>query len=184
MRVDGWGVEGRQHGDQAGCLKNAVRCLCAPISRDSIPRGVSGAGNFALWVHPQRTDALDRVQSGRGGATQLISHRVFSTSLCRSQFPQKSINLLFTSVKVKDTLTDLWWSRLLQNFFKNVLCEIKGDLPARGASSSSSDPYFRRGFRVVPSSSSVTRLSQSADSSFSTRSAILCRSRRKHFKTV
>jgi hypothetical protein len=39
-----------------------------------------------------------------------ISHKVFSESVCRSQFPEKSVNLFFILVKAKDKLTDLWRS--------------------------------------------------------------------------
>ena len=37
----------------------------------------------------------------------LISQKVFITSLCKSQFPHKSVNLFFILVIVKDRLTDL-----------------------------------------------------------------------------
>ena len=41
---------------------------------------------------------------------QLISHNVFIMSFCKSQFPHKSVNLLFVLVIVKDELMDLWGS--------------------------------------------------------------------------
>ena len=45
-------------------------------------------------------------------------------SFYKSQFLHKSVNLFFTSVIVKDKLTDLWGSSLLRNDSKNTLCEI------------------------------------------------------------
>jgi hypothetical protein len=63
--------------------------------------------------------------SSNEGPHFLISRKVFAKSFCKSQFPHKSVNLLFIlAVKAKDPLTDLWGSWLLQNDFKNTLCEI------------------------------------------------------------
>ena len=42
--------------------------------------------------------------------SDLISHKVFRTSFCKSQFPHKSVNLFFILVIVMDKLTDLWGS--------------------------------------------------------------------------
>ena len=53
-----------------------------------------------------------------------ISHKVLLKSICKSQLPHKSVKLFFILVMVKDKLTDLLGSRLLQNNFKNPLCEI------------------------------------------------------------
>jgi len=39
--------------------------------------------------------------------TRFISHRVFSESFCKSQFPHKSIKLFFVLVIIKDKLTNL-----------------------------------------------------------------------------
>ena len=44
---------------------------------------------------------------------------------CKSQFLHKSVKLFFIWVILQDTLIHLWGSRLLQNDFKNTLCEIK-----------------------------------------------------------
>ena len=54
----------------------------------------------------------------------LISQQVFVKSFCKSQFPNKSVNLFFILVTIKESLTDLWGSRLLQNEFINTICEI------------------------------------------------------------
>ena len=43
-----------------------------------------------------------------GVASDLISHKVFLKSFCKSQFPHKSVNLFFILVIMKDELTDLW----------------------------------------------------------------------------
>ena len=40
----------------------------------------------------------------------VISHTVFPKSFHESGFPHRSVNLLITSVVVKDELTDLWGS--------------------------------------------------------------------------
>ena len=56
---------------------------------------------------------------------ELISHKVFLKSFCKSQLPNKSVNLFFILVIVKDKLTDLWGSCLFPNDFKNTLCEIR-----------------------------------------------------------
>ena len=53
-----------------------------------------------------------------------MSHQVFLTSFCISRFPNKSVNSDFILVIVRDKLTDLLGSRLLQNDLKNSLCEI------------------------------------------------------------
>ena len=39
---------------------------------------------------------------------------------CKSQFPHKSVNLIFMLVITKNKLTDLWGSSLLQNDFINT----------------------------------------------------------------
>ena len=54
-------------------------------------------------------------------AADIVSHKVFSMSFCKSQFPHKPVNPFFTLVIVKDTLTDLWRSRHLQNEIENTL---------------------------------------------------------------
>ena len=41
---------------------------------------------------------------------KIISHEVFMKSFLGSQFPQKSVNIFFISVIVKDKLTDSWGS--------------------------------------------------------------------------
>jgi hypothetical protein len=46
-----------------------------------------------------------------------ISLKVFLRSICKTQFPYKSVNLFFMSVIVKDKLTNLWGSWLLRNDF-------------------------------------------------------------------
>ena len=40
-------------------------------------------------------------------ALTLISNQVFSKSFCRSQLPQKSVNLSFTVTNTKNTLKDV-----------------------------------------------------------------------------
>jgi len=47
----------------------------------------------------------------------------FKSRFGKSRFPHKSVNLFF--ILVKDKLTDLWGSLLVQNDLKNTLCEIK-----------------------------------------------------------
>ena len=59
---------------------------------------------------------------------EIISHEVFLKSFRKSHFPHKSVNLFFILVMVKDKLTDLWGSRLLQNDFKHTLCKIREKL--------------------------------------------------------
>ena len=49
---------------------------------------------------------------------------MFIKSVCRSHPPHKSVNLSFTITNTKNKLTDLCGNRLLQNDFKNTLCEI------------------------------------------------------------
>jgi hypothetical protein len=50
---------------------------------------------------------------------------VFLKLFCKSQVPHKSVNLFFILVAVKDKLTDLWGSWLLQNDFYNTLSEVR-----------------------------------------------------------
>ena len=58
----------------------------------------------------------------------LISQKVLISSLCKSLFPHKFVNLFFILV-IKDKLTDLCGNCLLQNVFINTFCEIN----SRGA---------------------------------------------------
>ena len=48
------------------------------------------------------------LDSDRPDAVGFISHKVFMMFSCKSQFPHKSVNLLFILVTMKDQLTDLW----------------------------------------------------------------------------
>ena len=52
-----------------------------------------------------RKDVLSRVRIL--GGTETIPLKVFLKSFSKSSFPQKSVNLFFTSVIVDDQLTDL-----------------------------------------------------------------------------
>ena len=54
-----------------------------------------------------------------------ISHTEFLKVVFRSQPPPKSVNLSFTITSIKNKLTDVWGSWLLQNDLRNTLCEIK-----------------------------------------------------------
>ena len=60
----------------------------------------------------------------QAGCRNFISHKVFSKSFWENQFPQKSVDSFFILVIVKDALTDLWWSWLLQNDVGSTLYEI------------------------------------------------------------
>jgi len=42
------------------------------------------------------------------GRSVLIAHKVFLKSFCKSQFPQKSVNLFLMLVIVKNKSTNLW----------------------------------------------------------------------------
>ena len=53
------------------------------------------------------------------------SDTTFFKSFCKSQFPHKYVNFFFILVTVKDKLTDLWGSGILQFVFTNALFEIK-----------------------------------------------------------
>ena len=55
---------------------------------------------------------------------KLISQKVFTKSFCKSQFPHESVNLFFALVRMKDTFTNLYENRLLQNDLMNTLCEM------------------------------------------------------------
>ena len=45
---------------------------------------------------------------GAGGWTRnIFSHKVFTNSFCKSQFPQKSVNVSFVIADIKNELTDL-----------------------------------------------------------------------------
>jgi len=49
----------------------------------------------------------------------LISHKVFVKSFCKSQFPHKFVNF-FILVIMKDKVTDLCGNKLLQNDFETL----------------------------------------------------------------
>ena len=54
-----------------------------------------------------------------------IQHKMILKSFCKSQFPQKIVNLFFTLVMVKAKFTDLCGNRLLQDDFMNTFCEMR-----------------------------------------------------------
>jgi len=72
----------------------------------------------SLWVQRGRGNFLKGVRScletrqvmheAVAPICPFISHKVFSKSFCKSQFPHKSINLFFILVIVKGKLTYLW----------------------------------------------------------------------------
>ena len=53
-------------------------------------------------------NSLDRGMGDEKRESDLISHKVFLKSVCKGQFPHKSVKLFFTLAIVKDKLTDLW----------------------------------------------------------------------------
>ena len=63
--------------------------------------------------------------------SRLISQKVFIKSFCKSQLPQKSVNLSFITTNIKNKLTDSCGNRLFQNYFLNTFWEIKyASIPA------------------------------------------------------
>ena len=58
-------------------------------------------------------------------SADFIPHKVFSKSCCKNQLPHTSVNLSFTVHNKNNKLRDLSRNRLLQNDFKNTLCEIR-----------------------------------------------------------
>ena len=71
-------------------------------------------------------DPLHRMAgcNSQGGSAILIWQKVFMNSFCKSQFPQKSINLFCMLVIMKDKSTDLWGRCLLQNDSINTFYEV------------------------------------------------------------
>ena len=65
-------------------------------------------------VHRRLDSLRHRGQAGMV-ASNFVLHKVFLKSYLKGQFPHKFVNLLFTSVIVKNKLTDVWGSRLLHN---------------------------------------------------------------------
>ena len=61
-----------------------------------------------------------------------MSQKVFLKSFCISHPSHKSVNLFFTLVTVKDTLTDLCGSCPMQNDFKITLSKLKLGRNLRG----------------------------------------------------
>ena len=53
-----------------------------------------------------------------------MSHKAFSKSFCKSQFPHKFVNVSIIITDISNKFTDLWGNGLLQNDFMNCLCEI------------------------------------------------------------
>ena len=67
-------------------------------------------------------------QSPRAGGKagiQLISHRVFLKSFCRSQLPHKFVDVSSAITDMENNMTDFCGNGLSQNDFENTLCEIK-----------------------------------------------------------
>ena len=61
-------------------------------------------GGLVSW-HPEMP-LEPRYPTKRGKRQDLISHKVSLKSFCRSQFPQKIVNVFFILVIVNDKLTD------------------------------------------------------------------------------
>ena len=59
----------------------------------------------------------------------LVSHKVLLKSFCRSQLPNKSVNLCVTCTNIKSKLTDLCGNRLIQNDSKSTTSERSAALP-------------------------------------------------------
>ena len=55
---------------------------------------------------------------------EVIDEDIFKSFL-KSQFPHKSINVIFILVTMKEELMDLWENWLFQIDFMNTLCETK-----------------------------------------------------------
>ena len=62
--------------------------------------GVQGSG-FGVPGTPDRC-GLSAQEDREAGCSRLISQRVFIESFCKSQFPQKFVNLFFILVRIKD----------------------------------------------------------------------------------
>ena len=66
--------------------------------------------------HEMRTKAGDKEE------LTVLPH---TKTFCRSQLPYKSVNLSVTIIDTQNNLTDLCGNLLMQNDFKNTLCEMK-----------------------------------------------------------
>ena len=85
-----------------------------------------GKERFGVRVEATPTYTVqNRADHNTDMTPDLISHKVFLKSFCRSQRPHKSVNLSFTVTSNKNKQTDLCGNILLQNDIENTLCRIK-----------------------------------------------------------
>jgi len=69
----------------------------------------------------------DKTCDSTGAGQHYLMPRLLPPSecaFCKSQFPHKSAKSFFILVIVKNEMTDLWGSLLLQNDLYNILCKI------------------------------------------------------------
>ena len=96
----------------------------------STPQSEPGPKSSLAKVHTYLTQSAFKVvlqKSTHPPIRQRILYfyyKVFLKSFCDNQFPHKIVNAFFILVIVKDKLTDLRGSWLLQNSFRNTLYEI------------------------------------------------------------
>ena len=79
----------------------------------SYGKAVSYERGAPVMLHLHRTPETQlrkRAEIVAAFLFRVISHTVVSKSFSKSQFPHKSVNLLFIQVVGSDKSTDLWWS--------------------------------------------------------------------------
>ena len=80
----------------------------APYSQDAPVPGSAKSSDFDLGSRYLLRGKVGSGVSRRSRCLTFITHRAPLMSLCKSQFPHKSVNLFFILVIVKDKFTDLW----------------------------------------------------------------------------
>ena len=79
------------------------------VLRDSVPTQICRTlQGYLKWYRGTQIAGLLSSDVGRNRkARSGISQKVLVTTFCTSQFPQKSVNLFFMLVAIKDKLKDL-----------------------------------------------------------------------------
>ena len=95
------------------CLRNTIPGISDPIRHESYYTpalrrdcNLQVCSIFLLQIGSE----IPEIVFHRNARRDFISHTVFLKSVCKSQFPHKSVNLFFISVIEQDKLTDLWGS--------------------------------------------------------------------------
>ena len=127
FRTENDTIQGRNRALTGSLIPRSFDSECSSLTRPSRRLGRVGHTRVCrVHTHSRRVCRAHKWRLNRrgfAGGPVFTSHKVSFKSFCKSQFPQKSVNMFVMLVTVKDELTDLWGCSLLQNDSKHTLCE-------------------------------------------------------------